>query len=70
MGRMFFECKNITMLNLCSFNTSNVTYMLGMFYDTYSLKNIYVGSNWIITNADTRDMFAGSGVSSVTTGQC
>ena len=44
--------------------------MRGMFMNTLNIKNIYTGINWIITGSDTTDLFANSGVSSVTTGQC
>ena len=37
---MFFECKNLTDINLSNFNTQNVTNMSFMFYRCESLKNI------------------------------
>jgi len=37
---MFFECKNLTDINLSYFNTQNVTNMSFMFYRCESLKNI------------------------------
>lgn len=70
MYHMFNGCTNLEELNLCSFNTSKVTDMRGMFMNTLNIKNIYTGINWIITGSDTTDLFANSGVSSVTTGQC
>lgn len=41
-----------------------------MFQNTTNFKHIYVGSKWTTANATTTDMFTGSGVSSVITGQC
>ena len=32
MSGMFYNCENLTELNLSSFNTNNVTNMSGMFY--------------------------------------
>ena len=69
MESMFYATKVIN-LNLCSFNTKNAINMKYMFRYTTELKNIYVGPNWSTSQADTTDMFYGSGVSSVTTGQC
>ena len=70
MHGMFFSCRNVTKLNLCSFDTSNVKDMSVMFAYNYTLKNVYVGPNWTTANANTANMFTGSSVSSVTTGQC
>lgn len=70
MFHMFQGCSELTELNLCSFNTSNVVNMIGMFGLTGSLKKIKVGPNWTTGNADTTYMFSGSGVLSVTTGEC
>ena len=70
MKRMFQKCGNLTSLDLCSFDTSKVTNMYAMFASTTNLKHIYVGSKWTTANATTTDMFTGSGVSEVTTGQC
>lgn len=70
MAQMFYGMYSVENLNLCSFNTSKVTRMDRMFWDTKSLKNIYVGPNWITTNVDTTEMFQGSNISTVTTGQC
>ncbi len=70
MISMFYDCSNLVELNLCSFNTKQVNNMVNMFANTSSLKNIYVGSNWSTSQADTTHMFYNSGVSSVTTGQC
>ena len=70
MSYMFDSCFNLKSLNLCSFNTSNVTSMISMFGNSSNLKTVYVSFGWKTTNADTTNMFTGSGLSSVTTGQC
>lgn len=70
MYHMFNGCTNLEELNLCTFNTSKVTDMRGMFQNTQNIKNIYTNINWITTQADTSYILSGSGVSSVTTGQC
>ena len=70
MTSMFIGCSNLVELNLCSFNTKHVSNMVNMFANTSSLKFVYVGSNWSNTQADTTAMFSGSGISSVTAGQC
>ena len=70
MFSMFSRLQSITTLNLCSFNTSKVTDMSYMFDWTFKLENIYVGTNWNTSKANTQYMFSSSSVSSVTTGQC
>ena len=70
MQNMFSDNDSLTTVNLCSFNTSNVTNMGWMFTHTTNLENVFSGENWVTTNATTTSMFASSGVSSVTTGQC
>ena len=70
MNQMFAYCKNLTELNLCTFDTSKVTDMKWMFQQAPKLTKIYVGPNWTTANADITQMFYGSSVSSVTTGQC
>ena len=70
MYHMFAYSKNLTELNLCSFNTRKVTSMNWMFGASPKLQKIYVGPNWITTQANINAIFDGSGVSSVTTGQC
>ena len=70
MNQMFAYCENLTELNLCTFDTSKVTDMKWMFQQSLKLTQIYVGAKWTIANADTTQMFYGSGVSEVTTGQC
>ena len=70
MNYIFFACYALENLNLCSFNTSNLTDASSMFRSTTKLQNIYVGPNWTMDNANTTDMFLGSSVSNVTTGEC
>ena len=70
MRQMFQDCKSLTELNLCSFDTRKVTDFWGTFAYTTNLKKVFVGPNWATASADTTNMFAYSGVSSVTTGQC
>ena len=70
MYGMFYYMQSLTELNICTFNTNKVTNMGKMFEGTTNLTSIKVGNNWTTTNADTTNMFTGSGVSSVTTGQC
>ena len=45
---------------LSSFNTSNVTTMESMFSKASSLKNIYIGPEWV-TAANTSSMFYSCG---------
>lgn len=40
MGRMFYDCQNLTILDLSNFNTSNVTNMNTMFSGCYKLLNL------------------------------
>lgn len=70
MSGMFYYMQSLTELNLCTFNTNKVTNMEKMFEGTASLTKIKVGPTWTDENASVIDMFTGSGVSSVTTGQC
>ena len=70
MTWMFFKCDNLLELNLCNFNTSNVSNMSYMFSYTQNLTQVKVGSNWSISQANAIGMFIGSGISSVTIGQC
>ena len=70
MYHMFNRCDKLVELNLCGWDTSKVYNMEAMFANTPILKNIHVGPNWTTSQADTTEMFIGSGVSSVTTGQC
>ena len=70
MYHMFANSKNLTELNLCSFDTRKATKMEKMFGASPKLKKVYVGSNWITSQANTSDLFGGCSISSVTTGQC
>ncbi len=70
MSDMFRNSRQLTNLDLCSFDTSKVTNMYEMFIYTPKLTAINVSSKWTTASAATTDMFIGSGVSSVTTGQC
>lgn len=70
MRAMFMGAINLTEIDLCNFDTRNVKTMMDMFANTNNLEKVIVGSNWTTANADTANMFNGSGVSSVTTGQC
>ena len=70
MHGMFFSLRSITSLNLCSFDTFNVKDMGSMLAGSPNLDGIKVGPNWTTAQADTTNMFTGSGVSSVTTGEC
>ena len=42
---MFYECKNITNIDLSSFNTQNVTNMISMFDGCSNLKEIKINKN-------------------------
>jgi len=54
---MFFDCKNLTDINLSNFNSQNITNMDSLFARCKSLKNINL-SNFNTQNvADMRDMF-------------
>ena len=70
MYEMFTNCSSLKELNLCSFNTLKVTSMFQMFAGTSNLSVIYVGPNWVTSQANTTNIFGNSGVSSVTTDQC
>jgi surface protein len=39
---MFNDCKNLSELNLSSFNTNNVIYMSEMFYDCNDLNKVII----------------------------
>ena len=55
MGHMFNSCYRLTSLDLSGFNTSRVTAMNCMFYDSRNLQTIYVGTGWstaAVTNSD------------------
>ena len=60
MNAMFSRLQSIKELNLCSFNTSNV-----------SLEHVYVGIGWNTNNVvNNKYMWSSSNISQVTTGQC
>ena len=42
MSDMFYSCKNLSELNLSSFNTNNVSDMSVMFYDCKNLNKIII----------------------------
>lgn len=65
-----FNNTNVTELNLCSFDTSKVTDMSAMFRYTANLNKVKVGQNWTTKNATIVQMWSGSNISSVTTGEC
>ena len=66
MQTMFYNCKNLTTLDLRNFDTSKVTTMYSMFAYTQNLKPIYVGENWKINeDANVSGMFSGSKTTSV-----
>ena len=57
MSEMFWECSNLTSLNLSNFNTSNVTNMSNMFVGCSSLTSLNL-SNFNTSNVtDMRSMF-------------
>lgn len=70
MRQMFQNCESLTEIDLCSFDTRKMTDFFGTLAYAPNLKKVKVGSNWTTANADTTSMFIGSGVSSVTTGEC
>ena len=50
MNALFMANYKLTSLDLSTFDTSNVTTMIGMFDDCRKLKTIYIGSNWNTSN--------------------
>ena len=67
MSIMFRSCVSIECLDISSFDTSNVEDMDGMFQTCFELKTIYVSRNkWIVSQANTYDMFYRCGTSEVT----
>ena len=57
---MFYDCKNITNINLISFDTKNVTNMCKMFYNCINLISIKLGSNFDTFNVNNMNcMFYG-----------
>ena len=60
MSRMFFNCKQLNVLDLSTINTSNVANMSNMFRGCEKLKTIYVGYEWNQSRAgEHQDMFEG-----------
>ena len=71
MNAMFSRLQSIKELNLCSFNTSNVTDMAYMFDYGYKLEHVYGGAGWNTSNViNSTGMWGMSNVSDVTRGQC
>lgn len=70
MDEMFEQCRSLTTLNLCTFDTRNVKNMGWMFSAASNLKTIKVGTNWNTSNAVIDGMFNSCGTTSVTKGQC
>ena len=59
MDRMFYDCEELTSLDVSNFNTQNVTYMRWMFYDCEELTSLDV-SNFNTQNVtDMSCMFSG-----------
>ena len=64
---MFGLCRSLKELDLRSFDTHNVTNMYAMFFNTPNLTKVLVDAiKWSTSQAETKDMFGMSGVSSVT----
>ena len=60
MGSMFYNCSNLTSLNLSKFNTAKVTNMISMFFYCGNLKTIYVSDLWNVDNVtNSTNMFNG-----------
>ena len=71
MYAMFWYASSLTKLDLTSFDISKVASTKKMFADTRSLTQICVSDKWNLQNvSNTADMFLGSTISEVTTGQC
>lgn len=67
MEKLFFGCRSLISLDLTNFDTRNVTNMSQMFADSPELKTIYVSrGKWIMSQADTTNMFSGCGTTEVT----
>ena len=58
MSYMFFNCNNLTSLNVTNFNTANVKNMSYMFSDCYDLTSIDVAKFNTANVTDMRSMFA------------
>ncbi len=58
MGCMFIACEMLTTLDLSSFDTGNVNEMSNMFDCCFSLQNIYVSTDFVVSEwCEGRDMF-------------
>lgn len=67
MNAMFSDCTSLTSIDLRGLETSNVIYMQNMFKNCSSIKTIYVTKDsWSVEQADTTNMFANCGTSTVT----
>lgn len=65
MSNMFqYNTHSIKTLNLSNFDTSKVTNMERMFYNTLDLETVIVSDKFIIAPAAT-DMFTNSGISGI-----
>ena len=59
MSWMFYGCSNLTSLNLSSFNTFNVRYMISMFSKCKNLKSIEFGNLFKTNNvSDMNSLFS------------
>jgi len=50
MSWLFYGCSSLSYLDLSSFDTSQVTEMMSMFCDCYSLTSINFGDNFVTSN--------------------
>ncbi len=58
MSCMFTSCEMLTTLDLSSFDTENVYDMMGMFADCSLLQNIYVSTDFVVSDwCESQDMF-------------
>jgi len=67
MYAMFHNCLKLNILNISNFDTSKVTLIETMFYNTPSLKEILISKKCVINEVtDVTSMFVSSDVSFVT----
>ena len=59
MDRMFYDCEELTSLDVSNFNTQNVTYMRWMFYDCEELTSLDVSTFNTQNVTDMSCMFSG-----------
>ena len=58
MSHMFWNCRNLSSLDLSNFNTAKVTDMSGMFAGSSTLQTIYASDNFVTTKVSSgADMF-------------